>query len=193
MTSDAQARNLTLLEPLRLRDIPSDPLRFSEALPAEWLRSSLPLDGAIQFRIAEDGSADVTVSALGPVDQRPPIRVCGRLHADLQSDCVRCLDPVAVWLRLDLDQTLFSQDVGQTTEPEETYDGETIPLPDILREALTLELPMNPMCEDEGACDARTHALLERVNRPAEEAMARTPGADPRWAALAHLKRGQDG
>lgn len=63
-----------------------------------------------------------------------------------------------------------------------TYTQNQIDLPALVREALLLEIPMNPACVDEGACAARTSQLIASVT-PSD-----TASVDPRWAALQDLK-----
>jgi uncharacterized metal-binding protein YceD (DUF177 family) len=63
-----------------------------------------------------------------------------------------------------------------------TYTQNQIDLPALVREALLLEIPMNPACVDEGACAARTSQLIASVT-PSD-----TESVDPRWAALQALK-----
>ena len=63
-----------------------------------------------------------------------------------------------------------------------TYTQNQIDLPALVREALLLEIPMNPACVDEGACAARTSQLIASVT-PSD-----TASVDPRWAALQALK-----
>lgn len=68
---------------------------------------------------------------------------------------------------------------------ESTYEEDRLDLPSMLREALLLALEMNPSCEDEAACDARTQKLLDEANRPFQ--VTETEG-DPRWAPLRRLR-----
>jgi uncharacterized metal-binding protein YceD (DUF177 family) len=70
---------------------------------------------------------------------------------------------------------------------EGSYDQRGVDLPALIREAMLLALDMNPTCEDEPACDARTAALLAEANRPFQE---QESAGDPRWAALKGLMPG---
>jgi uncharacterized metal-binding protein YceD (DUF177 family) len=186
MASSAADRNLTLLEPLELRDLTEEGLHFDEVLPLEWLAAAVEGGPGLQFAAVEAGRADLEVQPLGPVDQRPPVRIRGHLGAPVRTDCVRCLESLTVPLEVEIDQTLFASEGAP--EEEAVYEGEAIDLPEVLRESLALELPMNPTCADTRACDTRTQKLLDDVNRPAREAMGDKPAVDPRWAALAALR-----
>lgn len=63
-----------------------------------------------------------------------------------------------------------------------TYTHHQIDLPALVREALLLEIPMNPACADEAACAGRTSTLIASVTPPDQSSV------DPRWAALEALK-----
>lgn len=68
---------------------------------------------------------------------------------------------------------------------EEAYDGVRLPLPQIIQQALLIELPADPACLEEAACDARTASLIESANA---DARASEAAGDPRWAALRALR-----
>jgi uncharacterized metal-binding protein YceD (DUF177 family) len=72
---------------------------------------------------------------------------------------------------------------------EGVYDPRDLDLSETLREAILLDVSMNPTCADEPACSERTEALLREVNRSWEEASQRR---DPRWAALARKLSSQE-
>lgn len=193
------ARGLSALDDLRLQDIPEEGLRFEEPLPRSWLTEHLASSHGLRWAPRAEGTVDLEVTALGPVDRSPPVRVHGRASAAVETDCVRCLEAVHQDVQVPIDMTLFSStEVGDpAARPEGAdegrYEGRTIPLPEIIREHLLLELDMNPVCTDADACDARTRALIDEANRPAREAAAEDEGAiDPRWAALARLKADRD-
>jgi uncharacterized metal-binding protein YceD (DUF177 family) len=66
---------------------------------------------------------------------------------------------------------------------EGVYSSEGVDLPNVLREAILLELSMNPTCADEPACDERTQKLIDDVNAK------NRPAVDPRWAVLQELMK----
>lgn len=193
------ARGLSALRDLRLQDIPDEGLRLEEPLPRAWLQERLASSHGLDWSPQGDGQLDLEVSALGPVDQEPPIRLHGRVSAQLQTDCVRCLESVDQNVEARIDLTLFS--ASESGEPEGgaedanvgRYEGRVIPVPEVLREHLLLELDMNPVCADASACDERTRALIDRANQPARDAEAAEERApDPRWAALRDLRVADD-
>ncbi|HJL40422.1 MAG TPA: DUF177 domain-containing protein [Myxococcales bacterium LLY-WYZ-16_1] len=194
MIASASERNLTLLEPLELDDIPEAGLRFEEPLPQSWLAQTLESPNGLRYAPRGPGRAEVEVHLLGPVDQRPPVRLLGRLTATVSTDCVRCLEEVPEDLIAQLDLTFFPEEQGPKEDAgmDGTYAGTTLPIPPVLQEMLLLELDMNPTCADEAACDTRTEGLLERVNRPGEAAMAEAAEEpDPRWDVLRKLRDSQ--
>lgn len=200
------SEQLTVKEPLDLRFLPDEGLELEEPLPAAWLQEKLfdTADGApAPIQAQGDGSAKLEVSPMGPVHQRPPIRVHGPLTATISTTCVRCLEAVTESIAAEVDVTLFAEGApnlrgndksdkkgGDDEEEglsnaemdEGTYSGNEVDLPSIIRESLLLEVSMNPVCEDEEACTRRTEAMLAEANRSAE-------GAVPdRWAALRRLR-----
>lgn len=191
------ARGLTALEDLRLQDIPDDGLRFDEAVPEAWLAPRIEGGHGLQWTLRGPGHLDLEVDALGPVDQAPPVRVHGSLRCEVSTECVRCLEAVHHDLRVQVDVTLFSDREDTPEDPatpgieEGRYERDTVPLPEIIRENVLLELDMNPVCSDVDACDTRTKALIAEANAPAERMKAEAETAiDPRWAPLARLKSG---
>ncbi|MCC7385007.1 MAG: DUF177 domain-containing protein [Deltaproteobacteria bacterium] len=158
------------------------------------------------------GRARLTLTRIDPdAPGDPVIRVESAISADLSTPCVRCLSDVQLQISNTGDTTLFparppaaateGADAQLKTQPkkggrsrpkvelkhqeldEVTYEGHEIDLAALVREALLLEVPMNPSCADEDACADRTRALIH-------EAGAEGFGehGDPRWAALRDLR-----
>lgn len=223
---NAAERGLSLAQPLDVKDLPADGLRFEESLSAETIGELLgdaTRKGPVRFKVTGAGPATVTVHPL-TASEPPAVRARGKVGAELESTCVRCLETVALSLEAEIDATLFpnhdplagegkeapkakkSKSVpvpdGEDLEVwdeemaapeqlgEDAYDGLKIPLPSILSEALLVELPSDPNCADEAACDARTGELIDAANAAARASDAE---GDPRWAALKALKAAQAG
>lgn len=72
---------------------------------------------------------------------------------------------------------------------EGSYDGLRVPLPELLSQALLIELPTDPACPESSECDARTAELIDAANA---EARASDAEGDPRWAALRALRARSD-
>lgn len=191
MTASASERNISVLEGLALKDLPEEGLSFDQALPEEWLTSVLQSPYGLRYEPVNSGRARLEVHPLGPVNQRPPVRLKGTLQAKASTDCVRCLENLEEDLLSSVDLTLFPEE--QVPEGEAgmdgTYSGTVLPLPEAISEMLLLELDMNPTCRDQAACDSRTAEMLKRVNAPGERAMEEAAAApDPRFAALKDVK-----
>ncbi len=203
MAKPATDRSLTVLEDLRVEDIPEEGLAFDEAIPRSWLETRIAEGHGLTFAATEDGHAKLDVTALGDTDERPPVRIQGRLSASISTDCVRCLETVESELDVEVDLMLLPDDpegtdqqptldTGDEALDEARYSGRVIPLPEMIRELLVLELDMNPTCLDEPGCDRRTKVLIEEANRPGEQAMDAPAGPDPRWAGLARFRNDGD-
>jgi uncharacterized protein len=101
----------------------------------------------------------------------------GELHARWEAECSTCLRELAA----DLDVG-----VGELFEPhpldDDTYpvEGHEIDLEQLVRDALVLELPLAPACDDAACAPATSPEVLVGA------ADADAP-ADPRWAALSEL------
>ncbi len=192
---DAKIHQLSLLEPLELRHLPDQGLRFEEALTEAWLAENVVSSAQdLSLTLTGPGWGELEIMPLGPVETRPPIVLRGNLKVPLKTPCVRCLEDVALDTQTKVELTLFPPDAAQDDDDPGsaeagTYEGGTLPLPEILRETLLLAIDMNPCCADEPACDARTAQMLAAANK---DVLALETSGDPRWAALAALKKTMD-
>jgi hypothetical protein len=186
----ASSRNIKLTEPLELRLIPDEGLRFDEPLDPKWIDEQLAEDrthSGLTFERTGEAHVTLEVEPLGSMGTRPPINLNGKLLAPLLTWCVRCQSELRATVDAPIKLTLLAstgrEDPGPEGADESTYFGDSLDTPGILRETLLLGLSTHPTCEDEPACDERTAALLALANGPAEKVTA----VDPRWEALRHL------
>ena len=120
------------------------------------------------------------------------VLVSGTASATMTGECGRCLDPVSDELVVDL-QELFSYPDdrlrGKAAPGSGTADDDEEPkmvedlldLEPTLRDALVLEIPLTPLCdEDCGGLCAGCGARLDDVEPDHSHEQV-----DPRWAALA--------
>ncbi len=109
------------------------------------------------------------------------IVVRGNLTATWSAACSRCLEPVGGEISVHVDE-LFE------THPleGETYllDEDAIDLEPMVRDALLLELPLAPLCNDDCAGLCATCG----ANRNLTHCECATTEIDPRWAALRSLE-----
>jgi uncharacterized protein len=122
------------------------------------------------------------------------VLVTGTAHAPVTGECVRCLEPIE--RRLDTDfQELFSYPdadtrAGGVKAPEADEDaedaedtlhleGDLLDLEPVLRDAVVLELPLQPVCQDDcpGLCPQCGVRLADDPDHHHE-------ATDIRWAAL---------
>jgi uncharacterized protein len=109
----------------------------------------------------------------------------GSVSGAWEAPCRRCLKPARGDLRVDF-QELFEA----APREGETYrlGHDSIDLEPLAREALTLDLPLAPLCRDDcrGLCPTcGTDLNLGDCDCP-------PPAADPRWAALDALRTDRD-
>jgi len=116
------------------------------------------------------------------------IWVSGTVTAQAVGECGRCLDEV----RLDVDapvQGLFmypdSQREADEDESEDVFefDGETIELQELVRDAVATSMPYTPLCSEDcpGLCDQCGARLVDNPDHKHEV-------VDPRWSALQDLR-----
>ncbi|WP_406863366.1 DUF177 domain-containing protein [Streptomyces sp. HUAS MG47] len=122
------------------------------------------------------------------------VLVTGTARASAEGECVRCLEPVELDLDVDF-QEMFSypdsDDRGRSkaADDEAEDDEDMIPLEDgmfdlepVLRDAVVLALPMQPVCREdcEGLCSECGINLNENPGHHHD-------AVDMRWAALQGL------
>ncbi|MGZ6802392.1 MAG: YceD family protein [Nocardioidaceae bacterium] len=116
------------------------------------------------------------------------VLVTGTAEAGLVGECVRCLEPIHDSFVADF-QELFVYDDGRHTEAEDEEsdvsrtEGDLVDLEPMLRDAVVLALPFQPLCRDDcpGLCTECGARLADDPGHQHGEAI------DPRWAALGEL------
>lgn len=114
------------------------------------------------------------------------VLVTGTASGPLRGECVRCLG--AIVDRVDIDvQELFVYPDSEATEDEASrLEGDLIDLEPLLRDAIVLELPFQPLCTPDcaGLCVECGANLNDEPEHTHEVPL------DPRWAALRRLEGG---
>jgi uncharacterized protein len=116
------------------------------------------------------------------------VLVTGTAQAGLDGECVRCLEPIHDEIEARF-QELFVYAEHQTPHDEDdevsTLEGDLVDLEPLLRDAVVLALPFQPLCEDDcpGLCIECGARLADDPDHTHEEPI------DPRWAGLAELKQ----
>lgn len=170
-----------------------------------------------QYTLADDISdLDAELTPLGPlVGQITLLRTnsgvlaTGELSTALKVTCNRCLAPIAIPVRFEVEESFHPTTevtTGRTLRPDE-YEGEVeelddqalliddkhiLDLTEVIRQSIWLALPMYPGCNWEGSGECPNLAQLVstddvRVLR-AGEAVLEDDEQDPRWAELRKLQ-----
>lgn len=183
---------MTLLS-VSAHDIDAAGLAIDAELPLVWLKDELA-DAALEGNAP--GRVEIRLSRSGK-----DVVVRGKVKADLQTPCARCLEPAHIAVDAELTLLLQPAHAGHegrgsnghahekkgeeeyefTSEEADvdTFDGETVILDPFVREAILLEVPNFPLCS-EGCPGIRpaTPAAPEEAG----------PRVDPRLAPLGALR-----
>lgn len=120
------------------------------------------------------------------------VLVTGTARAELAGECARCLEPLADEVEADL-QELFVYEESDTAPVAEESDvrrleGDLLDLEPMLRDAVVLSLPFQPLCRDDcpGLCIECGARLADDPDHQHDEPI------DPRWARLQALEEVTD-
>lgn len=116
------------------------------------------------------------------------VLVTGTARAVLEGECVRCLEPISDDVEVDL-QELYLYPEHQLSDEDDdvsTLEDDLLDLEPLLRDAVVLALPFQPMCEDDcpGLCPECGARLAD------DPAHTHDAAIDPRWAGLTGLDLG---
>ena len=136
-----------------------------------------------------EGQAELLSNTLGE------IRIRGKVRAEIETDCDRCLELVHRPINSDFD--LFYRPTPDNTAHRELaidageaeigfYEDGGMELADVIREYVLLSLPMQQVCSEEckGICPQCG------LNRNTGQCQCETKIKDERWTALRDLKVG---
>lgn len=115
------------------------------------------------------------------------VSVLGSITFAWEGECRRCLEPVTGEIAVQIDE-IFQVDAPEDSDIID-FDGESIDLVPVLRDAVALSLPLAPLCRPDcvGPDPERYPALTVEERERNRRADA---GPDPRWAALDELDLG---
>jgi uncharacterized protein len=115
------------------------------------------------------------------------VLVSGLARATVTAECGRCLDPVSDVLEVDV-QELFAYEPTGDDDEQPLLTGDFIDIEPLVRDAVVLGLPVNPVCDDSclGLCVTCGARLADVEPDHAHDDL------DPRWAALAGLAGSAD-
>jgi uncharacterized protein len=115
------------------------------------------------------------------------VLVTGTARAGLEGECARCLEEIRDEVAADF-QELFAYEESDTAAEAEDgeasrLEGDLLDLEPVLRDAVVLMLPFQPLCQDDcpGLCVECGVRLADVPGHQHDEPI------DPRWAALRGL------
>lgn len=112
------------------------------------------------------------------------VLVTGTAVAQLAGQCVRCLTDLTDEVEVDV-QELFTYPESDADEEEASHlQGELADLEPVLRDAIVLELPFQPVCRPD--CRGLCPECGVDLNSVTEHSHA--DAVDPRWAGLAQFE-----
>jgi uncharacterized protein len=116
------------------------------------------------------------------------VLVTGTAHATLDGECARCLEPISDDIEVRFQELFVYEDHALPEDEDDEVSmlqDDLVDLEPILRDAVVLALPFQPLCKEDcpGLCP-ECGALLADDPDHAHDA-----ATDPRWSALADLKQ----
>jgi uncharacterized protein len=112
------------------------------------------------------------------------VLVTGTATVQVRGECVRCLGRISDELEVEIQELYVYPGVELDNDLASRLQGDLIDLEPVLRDAVVLDLPFQPLCRDDcaGLCVECGANLNENPNHRHESDL------DPRWAALRGLE-----
>ena len=119
------------------------------------------------------------------------VLVTGSASAVLAGECARCLEPIEDEIDLRFQELFVYDDQDYSSEEDDDLsmlEGDLLDLEPLLRDAVVLALPFQPLCEDDcpGLCPECGARLAEDPDHSHEAPV------DPRWGKLQQLQQDTD-
>ena len=119
------------------------------------------------------------------------VLVTGSATAHVVGECVRCLTDLEDDLEFDFQELyVYEPTVGEDADEDElALEDDLLDLEPVLRDAVVLALPLNPVCDPDcpGLCPECGARLADDPDH------THGPAIDPRWAALTNLTDNSSG
>ncbi len=121
------------------------------------------------------------------------IEVSGKINAEVEIDCSRCLKPIKSNLDISFKVFYITEEFYTTAKDSELhgedleisiYDGEKIDLDELTREQILLNLPTQVFCQEN--CQGLCHQC--GINLNLKKCNCDNKEIDPRWQSLRQLK-----
>jgi uncharacterized protein len=119
------------------------------------------------------------------------VLVTGTAQAVLDGECARCLEPISEEIEVRFQELFVYDDLVVDADEElevSKLQDDLVDLEPLLRDAVVLALPFQPLCEDDcpGLCIECGARFADDPDHAHEEPV------DPRWGKLADLQQGND-
>jgi uncharacterized protein len=116
------------------------------------------------------------------------VLVTGTATAELEGECARCLEPISEPTEVTFQELFVYDDRDYSSEEDDgvsKLEGDLIDLEPLLRDAVVLALPFQPLCMEDcpGLCVECGARLADDPDHAHEAAI------DPRWAGLTALRQ----
>lgn len=176
---------------LDIKELELHPVDFTEELQPDVL--DLGEDINQRSPLKANGRAELVEEHHGKHKIIKDIRLRGRIAANFELSCARCLEPVGqdVNREFELLYRPLGVDAGRdeisVTDAEAEigyYQGDGLLLEDVLREQVLLALPLKVTCRE----DCRGLCLHCGKNLNQEKCSCSVPLKDPRWEALKEIR-----
>ena len=133
-------------------------------------------NGAVEVKAGSELELEARIESV-----HEGILVTGAAFGDAQAECSRCLEPLTLPVEVDF-QELFAYSL--TEQDEFAVQDEHIDLEQVIRDAVVLSLPFQPVCnaDCQGLCVECGMRLAENPDHVHEAAI------DSRWSALQNFK-----
>ncbi|HUS21387.1 MAG TPA: YceD family protein [Aeromicrobium sp.] len=130
--------------------------------------------GSDVYGVPEGSPIDIELRLEAVMDG---VLATGTASVQVTGECVRCLIEIDDDFDVDFQELYLYADPG---EDELALDGDLLDLETVLRDAVVLALPLNPVCDPEcpGLCSECGMRLADDPDHTHEAAI------DPRWQAL---------
>jgi uncharacterized protein len=116
------------------------------------------------------------------------VLVTGTATAELEGECARCLEPISDPTEVTFQELFVYDDRDYSSEEDDgvsSLEGDLLDLEPLLRDAVVLALPFQPLCMDDcpGLCVECGARLADDPDHSHEAPI------DPRWAGLSALRQ----
>ena len=181
MTGGNTKKHSDSLFTMDLEDLEKGPENIDRDIPLDWLGQEMK---ACEYNV--EPTRAHTRMTLNASDQG--VLVSGSASVRVKTECGKCLAEIYLDLECALNSFLMPIEARQELEDRddeltpqdlkrEWYDNDTIVLDELVRDAIMLELPMNPRCSD--SCPG---IEMQALDKNKEDYI------DPRLAPLASIK-----